>query len=98
MYYKGDKHAAKAVKDNARFIGTGLANLISLYSPEIIILGGGMALAREDYIASIRDIALDNSLEHCSKDLVITTAALGNTASLQGSAMYALTRLDGRDI
>jgi len=35
----------KVVKENAMLIGIGLANLITIFAPEIIVIGGGMAEA-----------------------------------------------------
>lgn len=98
LSYKGDPHAKNAVKDNANYIGAGLANLISVFSPDIIILGGGMAMARNDYIDMIIESANSNSLEFCSKGVKIIRAKLGMQASLLGAGIYALIRLDGKHI
>ncbi len=98
LSYKGDQYAIKAVKDNAGYIGAGLANLISIFSPDIIILGGGMSMAGDEYIEMIKESASANSLEFCRKDVKIVRAKLGFHASLQGAAIYALTRLDGKHI
>ncbi|MBS0010724.1 MAG: ROK family protein [Bacteroidales bacterium] len=98
MSYKGDKHAVKAVRDNAACVGVGLANLISIFSPDIIVLGGGMAMAGDEYINMITESAISNSLGYCRKNVKIVRAKLGFHASLQGAGIYALTRLDGKYI
>lgn len=98
LSYKGDNHAQMAVKDNANYIGAGLANLISIFSPDIIILGGGMSMARDEYFKMITESAHANSLEFCRRNVKIVRAKLGFHASLQGAAIYALTRLDGKYI
>lgn len=95
---KGDSHAIKAVKDNAAYVGAGLANLISIFSPDIIILGGGMALAGKDYLNMIIESASSNTLEYCRKNVSIVSAKLGLHASMLGAGIYALTRLDGKYI
>ena len=98
LSYKGDKSALEAVSENAAYVGVGLANLVSIFAPDMIILGGGMALAKESYLDSIRKSVRDNTLEYCSKDLRIERASLGYLASLMGSSLFALTRLDGKNI
>ncbi|MCJ7821174.1 MAG: ROK family protein, partial [Bacteroidales bacterium] len=90
----GDPLAAGIVRENARYIGIGLANLVSIFAPEIIVLGGGMALAGENYINEIKRQTLLNSLPECSSGLTIKQAVLGADASVIGSAWYALSRLD----
>jgi glucokinase len=91
---EGDSAAGNAIAENARFIGIGLSNLVSIFAPEIIVLGGGMALAGEDYLNEIKKQTLLNSLPECSRGLRIEKAVLGADASVIGSAWYALSRLD----
>ncbi len=98
LSYEGDNDAVQAVSENASYVGAGLANLIGIFSPQIIILGGGMSLARNIYIDKIREKAYENSLEQCHKDVKIVRASLGNTASLHGASIFALTRIDGKQI
>jgi len=98
LSYNGDSNAATAVNENAVIVGYGLANLISIFSPEIIVLGGGMAQARDEYINLIRANTFSYSIEYCRRDVRIERAALGNNSSLKGAAYFALTRLDGKYI
>ncbi len=98
LSYKGVNYARMAVKDNANYVGAGLANLISIFSPDIIILGGGMAMARDEYFDMITESANSNSLEFCRRNVKIVRAKLGFHSSLQGAGIYALTRLDGKYI
>lgn len=90
----GDPAAMAAVAENARFIGIGLANMVSIFAPEIIVLGGGMALAGDAYLNEIKRQTLLNSLPECARGLKMEKAVLGADASVIGSACYALSRLD----
>lgn len=92
----GDPVAKMVVDENARFVGIGLANTVSIFAPEIIIIGGGMALAGDHYINEIRRQTRINSLSWCAKGLKIEKATLGRDAAVTGAAWYALERLDGR--
>ncbi len=90
--------ARKVVDENASLVGIGLANLITIFAPEIIVLGGGMAEAGKSYISLIRRYAETNSLENCRKDLKIEKACLGAAGSLIGSAYWSMLRLAGQNI
>ncbi|MFN8240993.1 MAG: ROK family protein [Bacteroidales bacterium] len=94
----GDKIASSVVRENAALIGIGLANLITIFAPEIIVLGGGMAEADGDYFDLIRESAFENSLENCRAAVRIERARLGSRASLIGAGYYSLTRLAGKQI
>lgn len=98
LYYRGDLNAEEAVKENALYVGAGLANLVSIFAPEIIVLGGGMSLARDSYLDLIRKSVLENSLSYCNKDVKIERASLGNTAAVLGAGLFALTCLDGKSV
>jgi glucokinase len=95
---KKDPVALKVVKENATLVGIGLSNLITIFAPEIIVLGGGMAQAGENYIRMIRKSAFSNSLENCRSEVRIEKAMLGSESALIGAAYYSLTRLAGKSI
>ncbi|MCJ7449509.1 MAG: ROK family protein [Bacteroidales bacterium] len=98
LSYKKDPVAVRIVKENAYLVGIGLANLISIFAPEIIVLGGGMSDARESYIKMIKRSAFANSLENCRAKVKIERAKLGPKAAFIGAAFYSLLRLAGKPI
>lgn len=98
LSYKKDTAARKAVSENAKLVGIGLANLITIFAPEIIVLGGGMSQARDSYLNMIRKSAFSNSLENCRAEVKIERAQLGANAPLLGSAYYGILRLAGKNI
>jgi glucokinase len=98
LSYKHDAVALKVVNENASLAGVGLANLISIFSPEMIVLGGGMAQAHDDYINLIRKYTLANLLENSSKGVQIERGLLGANAALIGAAFNSLIRLAGKSI
>jgi glucokinase len=98
MHYKGNKVAKAAVMQNARYIGIGIANLISLFAPEIVVLGGGMANGGDDYIDEIKRVANENILGNYRNNLVIARAELRQSAAITGAALFALARLSGKPV
>jgi glucokinase len=96
LRYKNNPAAVKVVEENANLIGVGIANLITIFAPEIIVIGGGMAQASDSYLNSIRESAFANSLENCRSEVKVERAHLGPTAAILGGAYYSLTRLAGK--
>jgi glucokinase len=90
--------AVKVIRENAEMVGIGLANLISIFAPEIIIIGGGMSGANDNYFSMIKKSAFENSLENCRSEVLIARAHLGSKAALLGSSYYSLIRLAGKTI
>lgn len=86
-----DKPQVKAVVD--AWIGEvtdGLGNLVNIFDPECLILGGG--IMRETYIIEKIRSEIDSRLGQTYKGVKILQARLGNSAGLLGA--YALY-LDG---
>jgi glucokinase len=98
LSYADSPEAVRVVVENAKMVGMGLANLITIFAPDIIVLGGGMSEARDSYISMIRDSAIANSLSDCRSDLRIERGQLGSAGSLLGSAYWSMTSLAGQNI
>ncbi len=95
-FHAGEPAAVEAVKENARFVGIGLGNLVNIFAPKLIVVGGGMALAGEEYIAMIREATLENSMSVCHEHLEVVAAELGHEAGFIGAGHFALAMLDGK--
>jgi len=98
LSYRNNVAASKAVRENAELVGIGLANLIAIFAPEIIVIGGGLSQAHDSYIKMIRKSAFANSLENCRAGVKIERAQLGTNAPLLGAAYYSMIRLAGKTI
>jgi glucokinase len=98
LSYRKSPVAVRIVEENAEMVGIGLANLITIFAPEIIVVGGGISEARDSYFAMIKKSAFANSLENCRSEVKIERAHLGSAGPLLGSAYYGMTRLAGKSI
>jgi glucokinase len=98
LSYMKSPVAVKVVRENSEMVGIGLANLITIFAPEIIVLGGGMSEAHDSYISMIKSSAFANSLENCRSELRIEKGQLGAAGSLLGSAYWSMTSLAGKSI
>src|SRR5436190_18094654 len=50
---RGDKFVGKVMEQTAEYIGIGVANLINIFSPEVVVLGGGVMEALADEMSAI---------------------------------------------
>jgi glucokinase len=87
---RGDKFVTKIIERVAEDIGIGVANLINILSPEVVVLGGGVMEALADEMMSI---ILKNAKEHAMpgtfKGVEIIASKLGDNAGITGAAVLA---------
>ena len=88
-YDAGDTLCIQALQETGEMLGLGLVNLINLFNPETIIIGGGMAAAGERLLSSARRVVDARALQISRRRCEITTAALGDGAGMLGAAIYA---------
>jgi glucokinase len=89
---QGDSLALRAVKRQGHYLGIGLANLITLFAPETIALGGGLmkssSLFLNDALQLVHNLCTQVPVEKTR----ITPASLGPDAGLLGAAQSWLCR------
>lgn len=90
---KGDVFARWVVEETGTWIGIGVANLINLLNPEMIVLGGGMISAGDMLIDTVRATAKRNAFDVPAERAKIVVAELGNDAGVIGAAAAARERL-----
>lgn len=94
----GDAAAARLIAAEARWLGRGLTNLLHLYSPDVIVIGGGLSTAFDLLIGGIR-AEIDRRAMPAYRDVAVVPATLGSRAGLIGAASLAFgTGTAGRDI
>jgi len=88
----GDALALTSVNATCRWIGRGVANLISILNPDVIVIGGRAGLMLKPFLDEIREEAgkwtMPASARHCR----IVSATLGDKAALIGAARLAFLR------
>ena len=64
-YDLNDSIAVATLKETGEILGYGITNLINLFNPERIIIGGGVSNAGERLLASTREVAAIHALGNC---------------------------------
>jgi predicted NBD/HSP70 family sugar kinase len=86
----GDKLATEVLTDAGRYIGVALANLVNLFNPGLIILGGGVATVGDALLEPLKQTVKERSLIASFKDTRIVIGTLGREAVAIGAATLVL--------
>lgn len=81
-----DEWAQRAVEREAYYLGIGLANLINLFAPEAIVLGGSVMKSAHLFLDRMREVSRQNCKLVPVDQVEITLASLGADAGLIGAA------------
>lgn len=88
----GDTLAIRALERQGRFLGLGLANLITLFTPDVISLGGGLMKSSSLFLESALGVVRKTCTQVPVEKTRITLASLGADAGLLGAAQAWLFR------
>ena len=84
---KGDPAGTEVVDRYIYYLGTGLTNIVNIFQPEILCIGGGICNEGEYLMAPLREIvAKENFARNSAVQTEIRRAALGNDAGIIGAA------------
>lgn len=87
---RGDKFVDHIVQDAAEYIGIGIANLVNILNPEVVVVGGGVLEALEDEMMSvIVETAHDYVMPGTMEGVEIIASKLGDRAGITGGAVLA---------
>lgn len=88
----GDERARAGLADVGRYLGIGIANMITVISPDCIVVGGGVAAAGELLFAPIRAEIARRVRTTSIEDVVLVRAELGTWAGAIGAAVHGAER------
>jgi len=83
---QGDELARQAVEHEAYYLGLGLANLVNLFVPDVIILGGSVMKSATLFLDGIRKVIRQGCRFVPYEKTELALASLGEDANLIGAA------------
>ncbi len=92
----GDDLARALMDREANLLGTGFASVLHIFSPELLLVGGSVALENPDLLARARQIAYERALVDLYRDVPILPASLGEPVGVLGAAALMLAAAEGR--
>lgn len=89
---KGDSLSRWIVEETARYLGIGIASIVNVLNPEMVILSGGMIAAGALIFKPVRKYARENALAAAIEGVEIVPAALSGNSGAIGAAATVLKR------
>lgn len=86
LYKDGHKQTIESLNEHCDFLGHGIAGLINIFSPQLVVIGGGLSESGGFYIQKIKERALHYAIADCAANTDIVAATLGNKAGCIGAA------------
>jgi len=91
----GDPLAWDVIRTAATYLGVGMVNLVNIFNPELIIVGGGMAKLGDLLLEPARRLVGERAFPVSAKAVRIVTAQLGDEAGVYGAASLAFAEKRG---
>lgn len=92
LYKEGNKLATECLEEHCDYLGHGIAGFINIFSPQPIVIGGGLSEAGNFYIEKISRQAHRYAIPDCAVNTEIIAARLGNKAGSIGAAGLIFNR------
>jgi glucokinase len=86
---RGDVLSIEVYLEAGRVLGYAVANLVSLFDPQVLVIGGGLAQASDLFLDAVRKSMLERAQPISAKQVRIVTSRLGTDANLLGVARLA---------
>ena len=93
--YKGDTFAVELFSKAGYNLGLGIAILLTLLNPELIVLSGRGAEAGKLWLAPIQQAINEHCIPKIAEDTQIEISTLGPRADLIGAAALVMEKYDG---
>jgi glucokinase len=86
---RGDALSIEVFLEAGRLLGYGVANLVSLFDPEVVVIGGGLARASDLFLEALRKSMKEHAQPIAATKVRVVTSRLGGDANLLGVARLA---------
>jgi len=87
---QGDKTALRVVSQVGKYLGIGVANVINLLNPQLIIIGGGVSKAGDALLKYVKAEAQKRAMKELYRCTKIVKAQLADRAGVFGAAGIAI--------
>jgi glucokinase len=91
---RGDAEAQYILAEAMNYLGIGIANLVNLFNPQLIVIGGGLANIGEALFEPVRRAIDRHAFSAAARAVQVVRAELGDNAGVLGAAAVALAQID----
>ena len=92
----GDAVALEIVRDTARVLGAGLANLLNIFNPDVVVIAGGVTKAGEALFEPLRKEVRRRAFKSVSERCQIVPGTLSGTAGVVGAVAAFIAQSTGK--
>lgn len=92
----GDEVAGDVVRETARYLGAGVANLINVFNPEVVVICGGVTLAGERLFGPLRQEVARRAFKPAVQACRIVPGELAGSAGVYGAVASFLQHRPAR--
>src|SRR3954451_2079516 len=89
---EGDAVAQLVMSAIGRNLGAGIASVVNIFEPEVVVVGGGASAAGDLLLDPAREMVAQRALRPSRDHVRIVPAALGEEAGMIGAGLFALAR------
>lgn len=90
---QGDELARELISQLAYYFGVGLANLVNIFNPELILIGGGVAKMGDLLLQPAIKVVKERAFATPANAVDIRPALLGDDSSVLGAVAFVLDNL-----
>jgi predicted NBD/HSP70 family sugar kinase len=88
--HAGDVQCREVLAQAGQYLGVGIANLLNLFNPGLIVLGGDLAAAGDFFLKAVRSTVRERAMPKAAQEAEICFSDVGDDAVGIGAATVAL--------
>lgn len=88
--HAGDAQCREVLEQAGRYLGVGIANLLNLLNPGLIVLGGEVAAAGDFFLEAVRNTVRERAMPKAAQEAKICFSSVGDDAVAIGAATVVL--------
>jgi glucokinase len=96
LAHDGDAAARDVIMLIGMRLGVGIANIVNMLNPEVVVIGGGVIAAGEALLAPARAVVAERALRPSRDEVRIVRAHFGAESGMIGAGVLALEALQSR--
>lgn len=93
---EGDALALEIVRDTAKYLGAGIANLLNVFNPDVVVIAGGVTHAGEALFGPLRTEVRRRAFKSVSDRCRIVPGTLPGTAGVVGAVASFISQTTGQ--
>ena len=90
---EGDSLAKELITRTGYYVGVGLANLVNIFNPELIVIGGGLSNIGDMLLEPAYKVAGERAFKESYRTVRFALAKLGRDSGVLGAAAFALQEM-----